>query len=101
AHNLTIARVRAEAKNDGATVTASILKNSATNVAQGRAELTLEIMGHQGLGWEGDDFQADEINAVRGWLSGKAMSIYGGSFEIQNNIISKRILGLPDTTQST
>jgi hypothetical protein len=29
------------------------------------------------------------------------MSIYGGSFEIQNNIISKRILGLPDTTQSS
>ncbi len=28
------------------------------------------------------------------------MSIYGGSFEIQNNIVSKRILGLPDTTNS-
>jgi alkylation response protein AidB-like acyl-CoA dehydrogenase len=41
------------------------------------------------------------VQAVRGWLSGKAMSIYGGSFEIQNNIISKRILGLPDPTQST
>jgi alkylation response protein AidB-like acyl-CoA dehydrogenase len=101
AHTLTIGRVRAEAKNDGATVTASILKNSATNVAQGRAELVLEIMGHQGLGWEGDDFSGDELSAVRGWLSGKAMSIYGGSAEIQNNIISKRILGLPDPTQST
>jgi alkylation response protein AidB-like acyl-CoA dehydrogenase len=101
AHTLTIARVREEAKNDGATTTASILKNSATNVAQTRAELTLEIMGHQGLGWEGDDFRPDEIQAVRGWLGGKAMSIYGGSAEIQNNIISKRILGLPDPTQST
>jgi hypothetical protein len=29
------------------------------------------------------------------------MSIYGGSQEIQNNIISKRILGLPDATHST
>jgi len=100
AHNLTIARVRNEAKNDGATVTASILKNSATNVAQTRAELTLEIMGAQGLGWEGDDFRDDEINAVRGWLSGKAMSIYGGSSEVQNNIISKRILGLPEPPQA-
>ena len=36
-------------------------------------------MGHQGLGWEGDDFTRDELDAVRGWLSGKAMSIYGGS----------------------
>ena len=34
---------------------------------------------------------------MRGWLGGKAKSIYGGSSEIQNNIISKRILGLPDT----
>jgi hypothetical protein len=29
------------------------------------------------------------------------MSIYGGSQEIQFNIVSKRILNLPDTTQST
>ena len=101
AHSLTIARVRAEAKNDGATNAASILKNSATNVAQARAELTLEIMGHKGLGWEGDAFSPDEINAVRGWLTGKAMSIYGGSLEIQNNIVSKRILGLPDPSHAT
>jgi alkylation response protein AidB-like acyl-CoA dehydrogenase len=58
-------------------------------------------MGHQGLGWSGEAFARDEIEAVRGWLFGKAMSIYGGSAEIQNNIISKRIMGLPDTTQST
>jgi hypothetical protein len=70
-------------------------------VAQTRAELTLELMGHDGLGWEGDGFTSDEIVSVRGWLAGKAMSIYGGSAEIQNNIISKRILGLPDTTNST
>ncbi|MDB5426915.1 MAG: acyl-CoA dehydrogenase [Phenylobacterium sp.] len=38
---------------------------------------------------------------MRSWLGGKAMSIYGGSLEIQNNIISKRILGLPDNTQSS
>jgi alkylation response protein AidB-like acyl-CoA dehydrogenase len=102
AHNLTIARAMAEAKgNAGPSNAASVLKNSATNVAQTRSELTLEIMGHQGLGWEGDAFAEDEIGTVRAWLFGKAMSIYGGSAEIQNNIISKRILDLPDTTQST
>ncbi|MGZ6014519.1 MAG: acyl-CoA dehydrogenase family protein [Phenylobacterium sp.] len=100
-HALTLARVMAESKEaNGATNGASVLKNSATHVAQTRAELTLEIMGAQGLGWQGDDFTREEIETVRGWLSGKAMSIYGGSAEIQNNIISKRILGLPDTTQS-
>ncbi len=100
AHRLTIARIMAEAKgNVQVTATASILKNSATDVAQGRAELMLEIMGSQGLGWEGDGFSEEELASVRGWLGGKAMSIYGGSYEIQKNIISKNILGLPENTQ--
>jgi alkylation response protein AidB-like acyl-CoA dehydrogenase len=100
AHSLTLARVAAEARgNPEVSAAASILKNSATSVAQTRSELTLELMGHQGLGWEGHDFEPEELAAVRGWLFGKAVSIYGGSFEIQNNIISKNILGLPETTQ--
>ena len=102
AHGLTIARAAAEAKgNAGPGNAASVLKNSASVIGQTQAELTLEIMGHSGLGWEGEGFTSSEIQTVRGWLAGKAMSIYGGSFEIQNNIISKRILGLPDTTQSS
>jgi len=101
AQALTLVRAAAEAKGaSGATNAASVLKNAATGVIQQRVELTLEIMGHQGLGWDGDEFSKEEIETVRGWLAGKAMSIYGGSAEIQNNIISKRILGLPDTTQS-
>jgi alkylation response protein AidB-like acyl-CoA dehydrogenase len=100
AHRLTIARITAEAKgNVQVSAAASILKNSATVVAQTGAELTLEIMGGQGLGWEGDAFTREELAAVRSWLSGKAISIYGGSFEVQKNIISKNILGLPETTQ--
>jgi alkylation response protein AidB-like acyl-CoA dehydrogenase len=63
---------------------------------QDKAELTLEIMGTSGLGWEGEGFTAEELAAVRTWLGGKATTIYGGSAEIQNNIISKRILDLPD-----
>jgi alkylation response protein AidB-like acyl-CoA dehydrogenase len=101
AHRLTLARVAAESKgNAGPSNAASVLKNAATDIAQTRAELTLEIMGAQGLGWEGEGFSEFEIESVRSWLFGKAMSIYGGSFEIQNNIVSKRILGLPDTTNS-
>jgi alkylation response protein AidB-like acyl-CoA dehydrogenase len=102
AHGLTLARAVAEARgSNNPGNAASVLKNSATVVAQGRAELTLEIMGNRGLGWEGEGFNHEEIDTVRGWLFGKAMSIYGGSAEIQNNIVSKRILGLPDNTQST
>jgi alkylation response protein AidB-like acyl-CoA dehydrogenase len=100
AHSLTIARVTAEARgNAKVSAAASILKNAASSVLQERAELILEMMGHNGLGWEGEGFDKDELNAVRNWLSGKAMSIYGGSFEIQNNIIAKNILGLPENTQ--
>jgi alkylation response protein AidB-like acyl-CoA dehydrogenase len=72
------------------------MKNANVKVNQTRAELMVEIMGFQGLGWEGDGYSADEINATRNWLSGKAQSIYGGSNEIQSNIIAKRILGLLD-----
>ena len=102
AHALTLQRALAEARgNLNPSATTSVMKNSGTQIGQERAELTLEIMGSQGLGWDGDDFTADERSAVRGWLGGKATTIFGGSQEIQNNIISKRILGLPDTTQST
>ena len=48
----------------------------------------MEIQGSQGLGWEGANFVSEELNNVRGWLWGKAISIYGGSWEVQNNIIS-------------
>ncbi|MEM7016351.1 MAG: acyl-CoA dehydrogenase family protein [Pseudomonadota bacterium] len=100
AHELTIARITAEAKGQvKVSAAASILKNSATNVAQTKAELTMELMGSQGIGWEGDNYTGHEIANVHEWLFGKATSIYGGSYEVQNNIISKNILGLPETTQ--
>jgi alkylation response protein AidB-like acyl-CoA dehydrogenase len=100
AHSLTIERITAEARgNAKVSAAASILKNSSAAVTQERAELIVELMGHQGLGWEGEGFTTDELEAVRSWLTGKAVSIYGGSFEIQNNIIAKNILGLPETTQ--
>jgi alkylation response protein AidB-like acyl-CoA dehydrogenase len=100
AHGLTINRITAEAKgNVKVSAAASILKNSATKVAQTKAELEVELMGSQGLGWEGEAFSPEERASVREWLGGKAISIYGGSFEVQNNIISKNILGLPETTQ--
>ena len=101
AHALTVLRALEEAKgNINPSATTSVMKNSGTWIGQEKAELTLEIMGHQGLGWDGDAFNSQERDAVRTWLSGKATTIFGGSQEIQSNIVSKRILGLPDTTQN-
>jgi alkylation response protein AidB-like acyl-CoA dehydrogenase len=97
AMRLTVKRMAEGAKgNQGPSAVTSIMKNANVKVAQDRAELIVEIMGAQGLGWEGDGYAADETNATRNWLAGKAMSIYGGSNEIQSNIIAKRILGLLD-----
>ncbi len=102
AFQLTAFRMMAEAKsNQGPSTATSIMKNAGTKVGQDRAELIVEVMGTQGLGWEGEDFTPEELQTVRGWLGGKATTIFGGSFEIQSNIISKRILGLPDPLSSS
>ena len=92
----TVRRVAAEARgNNSPSAATSIMKNVSMKVMQDRSEIALEVMGSQGLGWDGEGFEKDELSTVRGWLAGKAGSIYGGSQEIQNNIITKRILGLP------
>ena len=94
---LTVQRAMSEAKgNQGPSATTSIMKNAGSRIGQERSELLIEILGTQGLGWEGEGFTKDELDTVRAWLGGKATTIYGGSAEIQNNIIAKRILGLLD-----
>ncbi len=92
---MTARRVARESKA-GPSVTASILKNVGAKQTQDRAELAIEIMGMQGLGWEGEGFHQYELGTTRGWLWGKAVSIFGGTTEIQNNVIAKRILGMLD-----
>ena len=92
---LTLRRAALEAKsNSGPSAATSIMKNVGARVTQDRAELGVEIMGMQGLGWEGEGFSEAELTQTRTWLWGKAVSIYGGSTEIQNNVIAKRILGM-------
>ena len=94
---LTQRRIAEEAKgNAGPSAATSVMKNAFMQANQDKAELTVEAMGYQGLGWEGGTFTKEELEAVRTWLGGKAGSIYGGSNEVQNNIVAKRILGLPD-----
>ncbi|MGK6319990.1 acyl-CoA dehydrogenase family protein [Sphingomonas sp. DT-204] len=94
---LTAMRVQAESKAaGGVSEVSSILKTIGTRLGQERAELIIEIAGLQGLGWEGEGFTGEELTATRAWLFGKATTIYGGSTEIQNNVIAKRILGMLD-----
>ena len=93
----TIARVAAESKaSNGPSAATSIIKYAAATFAQERSELMVEAMGAQGLGWEGDGYSPAEITATRGWLRSKGNSIEGGTSEINVNVVSKRVLGLPD-----
>ncbi|WP_309646466.1 acyl-CoA dehydrogenase family protein [Phenylobacterium sp.] len=101
AYALTIARVAAEARNqNGPSAATSIMKNAYSRAATDQAEMIVEAMGLNGLGWDGEAYTAEERAAGRAYLRIKSSTIAGGSQEIQNNIIAKRILGLPDTTQS-
>ena len=94
---LTIARSAAESRaGNGPSATTSIIKYAAASFAQERSELMVETLGHQGLGWEGEGYSPGELLAVRGWLRSKGNSIEGGTSEINVNVVSKRVLGLPD-----
>jgi len=74
----------------------SVAKNARARIQQEREELLVEIFGEQGLGWQGDQYKQDELDTTRAFLSNKAMTIFSGTTEIQNNIIAKRMLGLMD-----
>lgn len=94
---LTLHRAAANAKSaQGPSAATSIMKNAGARVVQERAELIVEICGMEGLGWDGEGFTEPQLGETREWLLSKAVSIYGGSTEVQNNIAAKRILGMLD-----
>ena len=96
----TSKRLAEEARaGHGAPAGVAIMKNATVAANQARLELLVEMMGYRGLGWEGEPFAEEELIAVRTWLTSKSASIWGGTNEIQWNIVSKRFLGLPDPVQ--
>lgn len=95
-YRLTQRRVMAETRARAPSTATSILKVTGAHLTKERAELHQQALGVQGIGWEGDGFSAGELQTTKTWLSSRAVSIYGGTSEIQLNIIAKRVLGLPD-----
>ncbi len=94
---LTVARQTEQAKAGQAVGhTASILKYGAAKMNQERHELMVEALGTEGLGWEGPGFEEGPMKVMRGMLRSKGNSIEGGTSEINLNVISKRVLGLPE-----
>ncbi len=76
----------------------SVAKNARARIQQEREELLIEIMGPAGarLGSATTVQAKAELDTTRAFLSNKAMTIFSGTTEVQNNIIAKRMLGLLD-----
>lgn len=100
--------VAADARGGGANEAASILKIRGTELQQRMTELILELAGPSGLGVGpadascrgqarrlGDERVGDWIEAAAAfYFTMRKVSIFGGSNEIQKNIIAKSMLGL-------
>ena len=82
----------------------SILKYLGTGITQAIDELNLDIAGYYGLPFHPEQFTTgfvDEeigpdvaVNAGPQYFNNRKVTIYGGSDEVQKEIISKHVLGL-------
>jgi len=76
----------------------SILKLVGTETYQEITELAMDTMGHDAMGWQ--DAPAEVVPEFEKWIPSRfnylrACTIYGGSNEIQRNVVAKQILRLP------
>ncbi len=72
---------------------ASIIKLFWAGWHQRLGELAIDVLGPAGLVAESFPYELDEFQ--RTFLFSRSETIYGGSDEIQRNIIGERVLGLP------
>jgi alkylation response protein AidB-like acyl-CoA dehydrogenase len=82
----------AEARNHAPGPEASMLKIRGTEIMQRLSELHVELLGAGALTVAGGDEEA--AHATNTYLNLRKLSIFGGSNEIQRNIIAHMILGL-------
>jgi alkylation response protein AidB-like acyl-CoA dehydrogenase len=56
-------------------------------------ELAIDVLGPDSMIVRGAEYELDDFQ--RAFLFSRAETIYGGSNQIQRNIIGERVLGLP------
>lgn len=74
-----------------------IMKYVGTEAEKTKSELLLDILGSLGIGWEGEGFKDIELDTTRQWAASYALTIAGGTSEIQLNVIAKNVLELPQS----
>jgi len=73
----------------------SLLKIWSTETFQRIAELTLETAG-AAAGLAGDvELGGQEVNVLAAWYKSRPATIYGGSNEIQRNLLARHVLNMP------
>ena len=75
---------------------ASLGKYRWANMVKDEQDIAMMAMGAQGLGWSGDGFEANQLERTRAFLTTRADSIWGGTNEVQLNVIAKRVLKIPE-----
>ena len=94
-HAFGLTLKRAGDEGGKASAVASMFKYYGTEHNKKRHEMMIAAMGSHGIAWDGDEFDENEKNLTKAWLRTKGNSIEGGTSEVQLNVISKRVLGLP------
>jgi alkylation response protein AidB-like acyl-CoA dehydrogenase len=72
---------------------ASIAKLAWARWHRDLGELAMEVLGAAGTLATAEPYELDEWQRL--WLFSRADTIYGGSDEIQRDVIAERVLGLP------
>ena len=93
---LTQARVVSDSSDGTPNPASSVLKLHGSQLQQVATELLVEVAGPDALPADGDDISSPnwaQTSAPR-YLNWRKASIYGGSSEVQRNIIASTILGL-------
>jgi len=75
-----------------------LMKYLSTREVQHKNEIILDILGTRGLSLASPDNPELYDSMVKQWAFDKALTIAGGTSEIQLNIIAKRALELPSAS---